>query len=56
MTTTRLILFLAAALFCWAAPAVGQTIKSLGYNTTNGNIVAATNVIFTNSVDRKSVV
>ena len=42
------ILLLAAALA--AAPAAGQTIKSLGYNTTNGNIVAATNVTFTNSV------
>ena len=42
------IILLAAALA--AAPAAGQTIKSLGYNTTNGNIVAATNVIFTNSV------
>jgi hypothetical protein len=48
--TTRPILLLAAALLCWAAPAAGQTIKSLGYNTTNGNIVAATNVTFTNSV------
>jgi hypothetical protein len=47
--TTRLIL-LAAALLCWAATLQGQTIKSLGYNTTNGNIVAATNVTFTNSV------
>ena len=42
------IILLAAALA--AAPAAGQTIKSLGYNTTNGNIVAATNVTFTNSV------
>jgi len=48
--TTRLIILLAAALLCWAGPAAGQTIKSLGYNTTNGNIVAATNVTFTNSV------
>lgn len=44
----RLLLLLAAALA--AAPAAGQTIKSLGYNTTNGNVVAATNVTFTNSV------
>jgi hypothetical protein len=44
----RLLILLAAALA--AAPASGQTIKSLGYNTTNGNIVAATNVTFTNSV------
>ena len=42
------ILLFAAALA--AAPAAGQTVKSLGYNTTNGNIVAATNVTFTNSV------
>jgi hypothetical protein len=42
------IILLAAALA--AAPAAGQTVKSLGYNTTNGNIVAATNVTFTNSV------
>jgi hypothetical protein len=42
------IILLAAALA--AEPAAGQTIKSLGYNTTNGNIVAATNVTFTNSV------
>ena len=42
------ILLLAAALA--ASPAAGQTVKSLGYNTTNGNIVAATNVTFTNSV------
>jgi len=46
--TTRLILL--AALLCCAAPAAGQTIKSLGFNTTNGNIVASTNVTFTNSV------
>jgi hypothetical protein len=44
----RLLLLLAAALA--AAPASGQIIKSLGYNTTNGNVVAATNVTFTNSV------
>jgi hypothetical protein len=46
--TTRLILLL-AALLCWAAPASAQTIKSLGYNSTNGNIVAATNVVWTNA-------
>jgi hypothetical protein len=44
----RLLILLAAALA--ASPAAGQTIKSLGFNTTNGNIVAATNVTFTNSV------
>jgi hypothetical protein len=31
------ILLLAAALA--ASPAAGQTIKSLGYNTTNGQVV-----------------
>ena len=50
MKLCRLLILLAAALLCWAAPAQGQTIKSLGFNTTNGNIVAATNVTFTNSV------
>jgi hypothetical protein len=38
-----------AALAILAAPAAAQTIKSIGYNTTNGNIVAATNVVWTNS-------
>ena len=45
------ILLLAAALA--AAPAAGQTIKSLGFNTTNGQVVAntGTNVLtFTNNV------
>lgn len=44
------LLFLLAAAALAASPAAGQTIKSLGYNTTNGNIVAATNVTFTNSL------
>ena len=50
--TTRLLILLAAVLLCWAAPAQGQTIKSLGFNTTNGNIVyAGTNVLtFTNAL------
>ena len=43
------LLTLAAALTLLAAPAAAQTIKSLGFNTTNGNIVAATNVVWTNS-------
>ena len=47
--TTRLIILLAAALLCWAAPASAQTVKSLGYNSTNGQIVAATNVVWTNA-------
>jgi hypothetical protein len=46
----RLSILLLAAAALAVAPAAGQTIKSLGYNTTNGNIVAATNVTFTNSV------
>jgi hypothetical protein len=32
-----------------AASAFGQTIKSLGFNSTNGQIVAATNVVWTNA-------
>jgi len=32
-----------------AATSYAQTIKSLGYNTTNGQIVAATNVVWTNA-------
>jgi hypothetical protein len=42
--TTRLLILLAAALLCWAAPAQGQTIKTLSFNT-NGEVVA-TNSIF----------
>jgi hypothetical protein len=49
--TTRLILLLAAALLCWAAPLQGQTIKALSYDTTNGIVIAGTNrVQFTNRV------
>lgn len=29
---------------------LGQTIKSLGYNTSNGQIVASTNITFTNAI------
>jgi hypothetical protein len=48
--TTRLIL-LAAALLCVAAPLQGQTIKSLGVNTTNGKVVSPTNALtFTNRI------
>jgi hypothetical protein len=32
-----------------AAQAGAQTIKTLGYNTTNGQVVAATNVVWTNA-------
>jgi hypothetical protein len=42
-------LTLFATLCILAAPAAAQTIKSLGYNTTNGNIVAATNAVWTNA-------
>jgi hypothetical protein len=46
----RFFLAVIAALLC-AAPATAQTIKTLGYNTTNGVIVAGTNALsFTNSV------
>jgi len=48
--TTRLILLLAAALLCWAAPAEGQTIKSLGYNSTNGNIIMPSSLTFGSNV------
>ena len=47
----RLLILLAAAALA-AAPAAGQTIKSLGFNTTNGQIVySGTNrLTFTNSL------
>jgi hypothetical protein len=50
--TTRLLILLAAVLLCWAAPAQGQTIKSLGVNTTNGQVVygGTNDLTFTNSV------
>jgi hypothetical protein len=32
-----------------AATSYGQTMKALAYNTTNGQIVAATNVVWTNA-------
>jgi hypothetical protein len=50
MKTLLATLILAAALA--AAPAAGQTVKSLGYNTTNGQIVySGTNALtFTNSL------
>lgn len=43
----HLLLILLAATFC--ATASAQTIRTLGYNSTNGQIVAATNVVWTNS-------
>jgi hypothetical protein len=50
------ILLLAAALA--AAPAAGQTIKSLGYNTTNGQVVySGTNTLtFTNPLNLTNTV
>ena len=49
--TTRLLILLAAALLCWAAPVQGQTIKALSYDTTNGTVFAGTNrVQFTNRI------
>ena len=44
---TRLILQLCAALLCWAAPAQAQTIKSLGFNTTNNTVVSTNQIFFT---------
>jgi hypothetical protein len=32
-----------------AATSYGQTIKSLGFNSTNGQVIAATNVVWTNA-------
>ncbi len=43
------LLTLLAALCILVSPAAAQTIKSLGYNTTNGQIVAATNPVWTNA-------
>jgi opacity protein-like surface antigen len=47
MKTFLLTLLLAA--LCLAASAEAQVVKALGYNTTNGQIVAATNVVWTNA-------
>lgn len=47
----RHLLTLLAVLLLLAAPAAAQTIKTLGYNTTNSQIVVATNLLtFTNEV------
>ena len=43
------LLTLLATLTILVSPAAAQTIKSLGYNTTNGQIVAATNPVWTNA-------
>jgi len=47
----RLLILLAAAALA-AAPAAGQTVKSLGYNTTNGQIVysGSNSLTFTNAL------
>jgi hypothetical protein len=45
----KLAALLLAALCLFAASAQAQTIKSLGYNSTNGQVVAATNVVWTNA-------
>jgi hypothetical protein len=42
------LLSILAALCVLAAPAAAQTIRTLGYNTTNGQLVTATNVVWTN--------
>lgn len=47
MQPPRLILTLLAALLL-AAPAAGQTVKTLAY-ATNGQVIAATNLVWTNS-------
>lgn len=49
MKPQRFLLTLLSTLCLFAAAAQGQTIKSLGYNTTNGRVVAATNVVWTNA-------
>ena len=45
----KLATLILAALCFLAASAQAQTIKSLGYNSTNGQVVAATNVVWTNA-------
>jgi len=47
MTMKHILSILLAAL-C-AATAYGQTVRALGYNSTNGQVVAATNVVWTNA-------
>jgi hypothetical protein len=49
--TTRLLILLAAVLLCWAAPAQGQTIKTLGFNTNNGNVIMPSSITFSNNVN-----
>lgn len=55
MQLPRFILALLATLCLFAAAAHGQTIKSLGFNTTNGQVVTGTNTLrFTNNVSFQS--
>jgi hypothetical protein len=44
----KTILTLLLTTLC-AATSYGQTIKSLGFNSTNGQVIAATNVVWTNA-------
>jgi hypothetical protein len=44
----KTFLTLLLATLC-AATSYGQTIKSLGFNSTNGQVIAATNVVWTNA-------
>jgi hypothetical protein len=44
----KTLLAILLATLC-AATSYGQTMKALSYNTTNGQVVAATNVVWTNA-------
>lgn len=50
----KLISILLTAILCASASA--QTIRTLGYNSTNGQVVAATNVVWTNTTTFRKVV
>jgi hypothetical protein len=49
----KTLLAILLATFC-AATGYAQTIRSLVYNSTNGNIIAATNVVWTNAFNFSS--
>jgi hypothetical protein len=49
----HLFSILITAILC--ATASAQTIKTLGYNSTNGQVVANTNITFTNNVSFESL-
>ena len=51
---TRLLAIVLAILVASAASTFSQTIRTLGYNSTNGQIVAGTNVVWTNSFNFSS--